>query len=27
MREKRTKLSCSNYDAIQKIWQKYRKLA
>ena len=26
MREKRTKFSCSNYDAIQKIWQKYKKL-
>lgn len=24
--EKRTKLSCSNYDTIQKIWQKYGKL-
>jgi len=26
LRETNTKLSCSNYDAVQKIWQKYKKL-
>ncbi len=25
MRERRTLLSCSNYDAVQKVWQKYKK--
>jgi len=26
MQERKTILSCSNYDAVQKVWQKYRKL-
>lgn len=25
MQEKRTNVSCSNYDAVQKVWQKYKK--